>query len=140
MSFETGPYIQTACFCDMVLEDKTGTLSIIRIIDRIERTASGPGAPEQMPIFQLNKYLVIMLKSGQARGGYQLKMIPEQPDGTTKEAKEFTVHFDGEDRGQNLIINLSIPLQMEGLYWFRIEIADELITQIPLAVRYNRIR
>ena len=49
MSFEGGPYLITAAFCEQVIEDKSGVLSLIRIVDRMYITAQGPNAPDEMP-------------------------------------------------------------------------------------------
>ncbi len=49
MSFEEGPYVQVAAFCDSIIEDKTGALSLIRIIDTLTHTERGPAPPPEMP-------------------------------------------------------------------------------------------
>lgn len=48
MTFEEGPYIQMAAFCQQVIEDKTGVLSLIHVIDTLTHTAAGPDAPDEM--------------------------------------------------------------------------------------------
>ena len=67
MTFEGGPYVQAACFCDMVVEDKTAVLSLIRIVDTLTHQAIGPDAPKEMPHVQHRMKLVVMLKSGKAQ-------------------------------------------------------------------------
>jgi len=42
-----------------------------------------PDAPEDMPQFTYTLKLVIMLKSGAARGRHELKVVPELPSGET---------------------------------------------------------
>jgi len=139
MAYIGGPYVQLACLCDQVIEDKSGALSLIRIIDTLTRTASGPNIPEEMPPFQQTLTLVLALKSGNARGRNTLTIKPELPNGETKDPLYFTVHFEGEERGTNTILQLNFPFDYEGLYWFEIWLADQHLTSIPLRVRYNRI-
>lgn len=80
---DSGPYIQTACFSEMVIEEKTGVLSIIRIIDTLTHTEAGSTPPDVMPSFNYRLKLVLMLKSGQARGRHNLKITPELPNGSS---------------------------------------------------------
>jgi len=44
---ETGPHIVNATFCEKVLIEPDGVLSLIRLVDRFTQTATGPEPPEQ---------------------------------------------------------------------------------------------
>jgi hypothetical protein len=138
MTFEQGPYIQVAGLCENVIEDKTGALSLIRIIDTITHTATGPDAPTEMPHVVYPMKLVIMLKSGHAHGQYELKITPELPTGETKPSIERNIHMEGEERGINNIFNMMFTFTTEGLYWFNIYLNDSFLTRIPLRIKYNR--
>jgi hypothetical protein len=138
MSFKDGPYIQAACFCNLVLQDTSSALSLIRIVDTVTHTASGPQAPEEMPPFTHPLTLVVMLKSGNARGRHDLKIAPEFPSGEAQEPLISTVYFEGEEKGHNLIHQIHFVFTQEGLYWFHIFLGDEKCTSIPLRVRYHR--
>jgi len=50
-----------------------------------------------------------------------------------------TVHFEGEEKGHNVITRMALTFEHEGLYWFKVYLGEELLTAIPLRVRYNRI-
>lgn len=140
MSFENGPYLQVAAFCEQVLEDKSGALSLIRLVDRLQITSQGPNAPEQMPESRLNWSLVITIKSGKARGSHPLKIQPVLPSGEALPPMNLSVHLEGENRGQNIVTRLNIPLKMQGVYWFKIYIDDDFVTQVPIEVIYSRIQ
>lgn len=139
MQFEQGPYIQMAGLCEQVIEDKTGALSLIRIIDTITHTEARPDAPTEMPPVTYPMKMVIMLKSGPARGRYDLKIIPQLPSGETKSPLVRTIHMEGEERGVNNIINMLFTFTIEGLHWFNVYLDDALLTRIPLRIKYNRI-
>jgi len=139
MTFEQGPYIQMAGLCEQVIEDKTGSLSLIRIIDTLTHTEARPDAPAEMPQITYPMKMVIMLKSGRARGRHELKIIPESPSGETKSPFERSIQLEGEERGVNNIINMVFTFTMEGLYWFNVYFDDSLLTRIPLRIKYNRI-
>jgi hypothetical protein len=138
MAFEEGPFIQAACFCETVLQDTTGTFSLIRIVDTIEQSASGPNPPEHMPPISFRLKLVIMLKSGEARGRWDLKIIPQLPTGETKTPLLFTVHLEGDEKGHNVILDFAFTLEHEGLHYFNIFLDQDKLTAIPLRVKYSR--
>jgi len=128
-----------AGICDQVIEDKTGVLSLIRIIDTITHTVEGPNAPPEMPPVTYPMKMVIMLKSGRARGRHELKIIPELPSGETKRPHIRSIQMEGEEKGFNNIINMLFTFTMEGLYWFDVYLDDSLLTRIPLRIKYNRV-
>lgn len=134
-----GPYLQMAVFCENVIEDRQGVLSLIRIIDRTTVTASGPEAPETMPPTPLSGHMVLAFKSGWAKGSYHVKIRPKTPDQQDLPELTVPIHFEGEDRGQNLILPFRMVLEQEGLYWFEVYLNDSLVTRTPFRLIYQRI-
>jgi hypothetical protein len=47
--------------------------------------------------------------------------------------------MEGEGKGVSVVSPIDIPYKYEGLYWFNIEFDRQVITRIPLEVRYSRI-
>jgi hypothetical protein len=139
MGFENGPYVQVACFCEMVIEDKTGPLSLIRIIDTLIHTEVGTPPPQEMPPFLHQLKLVLMLKSGMVERRHDLVIVPELPSGETEKAMNFTIHLEEEEKGQNIVVTVAFTFEFEGLYWFRVYFDNEKLTAIPIRVRYNRV-
>lgn len=138
MGFETGPFLALAVFCEQVIEDKSGVLSLIRIVDRMYVYASGPAAPEEMPPSILNWFMVLSFKAGEARGSHPIKIERELPSGLKTEPIVLSAHFEGGNRGTNIISKLNMKLEMPGIYWFRIYVDDQFTTQIPVEVIYSR--
>lgn len=139
MAFEDGPFVQAACFCEMVLQEGSGVASLIRVVDTINHRAHGPEPPEEMQPFLYKLTLVVMLKSGSARGRHELKIVPEKPDGSTLDPVIHSFHFEGEEKGHNVFLNMNMTFEYEGLYWFDIFLGDEKLTAIPLRVKYLRV-
>jgi hypothetical protein len=136
----SGPYVQAATFCETPIEGKDGTLSLVRMIDRV--TINAPvGGPADAP--EGGKYrcvLAIALKSDEARGRHQLSVVPERPDGLRGEpVLTLDVNFEGEERGINLLGPIDVEI-IEGLYWFDVVLNDDqLLTRIPLRFTYQRV-
>ena len=139
MAFEQGPYLTLAAFCEQVIEDKSGVLSLIRVVDRMNIATQGPTAPEQMPPTNLNWVLVLSMKSGEARGSLPIKIEPELPSGLRLQPLTLSAHFEGGNRGINILSKLNIKLETPGVYWFRIYVDDKFLTQVPVEVIYSRI-
>lgn len=139
MAFEDGPYVQAACFCEYVVEDKRGVFSLMGLIDRLEQTQEGPQPPKDMPPMVFRTTLALLLKSGEARGRSDLKIVPELPSGETGEPLNASIQFEGDERGANVIADLEYRFELEGLYWFKVYLDDSLVTALPFRVVYNRI-
>jgi hypothetical protein len=135
-----GPYVQAALFADMILEDKTGTLSAIRIIDRITHVVGGPNPPDDMPPVNRQLNALIALKPGGARGRQNFKLWQESPDGQRTVVGEGTFHFAGApNTGANLQLVLNVTFRQEGVFYFDVEVEGQLLTRMPVEVRYNRV-
>jgi hypothetical protein len=131
----TGPHIQIAALCENVLQEPNGVLSLIRIVDRITVTAP-PGAPQSMPPTPIHLKAVIALKSDMARGRLMVGFRPQKPSGIYLDEVVSPVLFEGADRGNNLILDLRLQVEEEGLYWFEVLIEKRVVTRIPLRIVY----
>jgi hypothetical protein len=141
---ETGPYLQIACFCEKVITESDGVLSLVRIVDSIVQTATGVGVPDEMPPFVVsNLTLVMSLKPGKARGRYSIKIRPEDPSGAQLPEHEVSIQLASGNRGVNIITAFQFAVQYEGIYWFDLlfvpggDADDWLLTRIPLEVQYR---
>lgn len=139
MEAMTGPYLAAALFCERVLEEKDGVISIVRVVDRVIQTASGPDAPEQMPPLNYGLTALIALKSGKATGSVQVRIDMEPPSGLVKPGPSMTFLMEGADRGQNLIMRMQMTFEEPGLYWFNVCVEDKVVTRMPLRVVYTRM-
>lgn len=146
---DTGPHIAVATLCERVLTEGDGVLSIIRIVDRLIQTATGPEPPEQMPPFLVGDRdlrMVIALKSDQARGRVTVKIVVEDPSGARIPVGESDVTLQPGNLGANFNIGLNFAVQHEGVYWFDVLLGgprnqqDQLMTRVPLEVVYQRQR
>jgi hypothetical protein len=137
----TGPYVAVASFCERVLQEADNVWSILRVVDQINITASGPDAPDDLPPFPVNLHIAIILRRGTARGRQRVKIRPEAPGGETRDvAIDEFINFGGdEESGANIDINLSaFTVDREGLWWFDVLFGDSetMLTRIPLRVNY----
>jgi hypothetical protein len=136
-----GPHVAVAVLCEHVIEAKDGSLSLIRIVDRVQQTTTGADVPAQMPPVSLDLWAVVCLRSDEARGRHTVHLRIEKPSGEQLQSLEFPVLFEGEERTVNLLIRLApLVLDDEGLYWFDVllgEVGAPPLTRIPLRVTYQ---
>jgi hypothetical protein len=67
-SFERGPYLIAAVLCERTLQEADGTLSIMRIVDKVTGQSQRPGEtiPAAMPPLAVSLELAVVMKSGEA--------------------------------------------------------------------------
>lgn len=130
-----GPHVQLAALCETALLEASGVLSLIRVVDRITIGAT-PGAPESMPRTSIHLKAVVALKSDTARGRAMVGLRPQKPSGIYLDTVSSAVLFEGEDRGANIITDLKLEVEEEGLYWFDVLVDDRVITRMPLRIVY----
>lgn len=135
-----GPYLQMAVFCERVLREQDGVLSVIRVIDRLTHTIVGTQLPDPPPPVSYAMWLALSFKSGSARGRQTLKLVQEQPSGLRKDVLEQSIMMEGEDRGANLVAQVKTRFEQEGVYWFDVFLNDQLVTRMPFRLTYNLVR
>ena len=141
-AMERGPHVNVAAFCETTILGQDGALSLIRIIDTVTQTATGPDPPSAMPAFVVNAKLAITLRADEARGRYALMFRPEAPDGRHLPEQEQAIQFEGGHAGVNLIVGVQFAADLEGVYWFDVifmaaEGEERLLTRVPLRVVYQ---
>lgn len=129
------PYITAALLCEKVLQEKDESVTIMRIIDKIQYRLEGVGVtlPAGIkPVVAVQG--LVSLKSGPVTGDHTIKVVVERPNGDRKDVFTYPTKFLGNDQGANLILQMGLGIDMDGLYWFDVLFDDEVLTRIPLMV------
>jgi hypothetical protein len=125
-----------AAFCEKVLKEADGVLSLIRVHDSVMVTA-GSDSPRELPEGRIQVNFVLMFKSGDAQGRHELKIRVQQPSGLYLDDILADVVFEGGARGSNVITELALDA-IEGTYWFEVYVSERELTRSPLRVIYRR--
>lgn len=136
-----GPYVKAALFCEKVLEEKDGVMTLVRVIDKLMQTAAGPAVPESLPPISFGMMCVVMLNPGDAIGRHDFSISVEPPSGFgRKTLGQGTVHFEGPERTANIRIELQMTFDQEGVYWFEVVLDESVVlTRLPFVVQYTRV-
>lgn len=126
------PYLSFAFFCERVLIERDGTLTAVRIVDKA--TVHVPKGDKRAPIATIT--LAIGVRSGDYKGSGRLQVVGKSPTGETLAGPEMGAAFEllGNDHGHNLILEMVMPVQNEGTYWFDVLFEGRLLTRVPLTV------
>ncbi len=130
------PWVQIAAFCQTAIQEATGALSIIRVLDRLG--LAGMTAEMQPQPLQLT--MVLVLKSDLMNGQYTANIRCTSPLGNITTGPDMPFLFEGQDRGVQLILPAAVLATEHGLYWFDVLVEGEIITRVPLRVLYQRIQ
>lgn len=131
------PYVQVAAICQSPLQEANGFLSIIRLMDRVPIH----GITDEMQPQPLNQlFMVIVLKSGEMKGKFKVKISTETPSRKVLPGPELSVFFEGDERGVAAILPVGIIAEEEGLYWFDVKLEEDLLTRIPLRLMYQKLQ
>jgi hypothetical protein len=129
-----------ATFCEKTMQEADNVLSILRVVDRLNVNAAGPDPPKDMPPVPMGLTGVVILRRGDARGRYVVKVRAEDPSGLQRESVDVSVQLGGDpESGANIVIDFSqFALDLEGLWWFDVLFGDSetLLSRIPLRVVY----
>jgi hypothetical protein len=142
-----GPYISVAAFCQTALAEASRQLSIIRILDQIviqvPKFPAGVNLPKgfSLPIAAAQITMVIVLKSGVYKGKAIIKVRPISPNGKELPAAQFPTLLEGEERGLQIVMPMTIVFEEEGVYWFEVGLDNppRLLTKVPLRIMHNEV-
>ncbi len=138
LGFSTGPYVAVATFVNDVLEEKSGALSLVRIVNQLSIEAEGPEVPDELPPGVVNSKLVVVLRAGEARGPQRVQIVLETPDGARHDGAVQSVNFPaGKHATVQLVTELQFGVESAGLYWADVLVNDRLVSRAPLEVQYG---
>ena len=136
LSETAGPFLQVAVICQAALREVDGSISLIRVVERIMVQGH---TPEMQPFPIQNLTLVVLVKAGVANGKYKVTVAPYTPSGQPLPSLETAVLFEGGERGVGIITPMALAATEEGLYWFEVRVEEVVLTRIPLRVLYQRV-
>jgi hypothetical protein len=134
-----GPYFLAAAYCERALQEADGTVTLVRVIDRVvltPMTSDETATPSPERPAMVNLTIALLLKTGDAPGVYTARFDLENPDGkvtTIGQPIDVTLADGG---GMNVLINSFIQVQRVGPFLTHVYLNDEHFTQIPLEIQF----
>jgi len=132
--FQDGPHLLTAVVCERVLVEKDGVKTAVRMVDRFTRTimSSAPGL-DTIPPMTKQLTLLVRFKKGKSGSKHDLKLAMINPDGNSAGSLSNTIVFEGgADRGVDMVLNLDVRFDQDGVYWIDLYLDEIRVTRIPM--------
>ena len=130
-----GPYLTAALLCERVIEEKDGSLTAVRLVDQltIEPGSSEPNVVTVVVPLRLS--LLVSIREGEVDHPYDVSITVLDPSGTERKLKPAgQMLVAGPVAGGNFIAHLMFSPQLEGMYFFEIELDGEFLSRVPLNV------
>jgi hypothetical protein len=139
-----GPYVAAAIFCENILEDMKGMLSVQGINDAL-LFGLHPLVPKDLPSeeqpINVTHQLLLMFKSGDSPGKHRLKIELESPSGKRETVKDDEVTLSEQPHGGlniKIAVTLSITSGNGGLFLVDVSLDGALMTRVPLNITITR--
>ena len=135
-----GPWVSFAVLCEKTIEDKLGRLTLINIVDQVNFTPpQGQDSVDQPLAVPIKLVAAIGFKSGVLKGPNEIKLQFMKPSGERGPSMQVSALFQGDERGTNLITEMNLVLNEEGLYWVEVYVQEQFMTRIPLRLAFQRV-
>ncbi|HEX8813984.1 MAG TPA: hypothetical protein VF753_00635 [Terriglobales bacterium] len=129
------PYVNAALICEKIMQEKDEAFTLIRLVDSLKYQLQtfGTESPHGLkPVIDVHVF--ISLRAGEVVGEHTVKIAVSPPHKDRKELASQQVTFTEPVQIQNFVLNLSLGVDVDGLYWFDVLFDDQIITRVPLIV------
>jgi hypothetical protein len=122
--------------CERVLEERDGTISVVRIAERLRIDAAGEFPETNEPSVGIPIVLLLVFKrESEGASNYLIRITATSPAGRVTQIVETELVIGiGRGKGTDLILRFGFPVSGGGLYWIGVTAEDELLTRIPIDV------
>jgi hypothetical protein len=132
----TGPHLDVAVICEDFIQEKDGTYSVVRLVNRLTMhdTAPEPGTVVVLPL-----KLLVGFKAGGIIGPRTFSLYLDTPSGQRREfLKDCPLNFQGGDTGFVAPIQILLPYEGDGTYWIDVISDHKQHSRIPLTIKYDK--
>jgi hypothetical protein len=137
-----GPFLAAAVFCEGILEDMQGMLSVQRIVDGmlVSIPSSVPADfPSKKNPIQLVQNILLIFRSGDKPGKHKLKLDIESPAGKKSKALQQEVELtQPPNGGLNFKTKTNLHIYSSGVFWVDVRLDGKLVTRMPFDVQIKR--
>jgi hypothetical protein len=120
----------SAFLCEKILTEKDGVQTYVRVVDHF--TVPRLLEPNQAGLLV---WLAIIVKSGRAKGKYNLSLRMNAPTGEVQAIGEETPFaLNGGEHGVNANVMLALQVRHEGLFGIDVMIDEEVLAHVPFRV------
>ena len=138
-----GPFLAAAVFCENVIDEKDGMISVVRIVDGCSISINEdapPDFPSKANPIRISQSALIVIRTGDSPGKHNLKLIVQSPPGKRKAQPVQEVNLTPEQNGgANVKINAILEAFSPGMFWFDVYIDGKRVTRMPYNLQIKRV-
>lgn len=133
-SFETGPHLAAALFCETVIRAVDQTVTIVRVIDQLTIKMEDP-TDEQPVAWPVKLTAFISFRTGSSPGKHVISVSGRRPNGETMRAHAQDVECPSQpNSGVNIIFRMEFFASEAGTFLFDVAIDQRVVTTMPFLV------
>jgi len=122
------PFVTRAILCREVRRDEEGSTSLIQILDAI--TILDEGLTE-LPMMGVVRVFA------ESAGEYPFRAVVVSPSGKVASTDfRLPVRFDEDETDREMLLDLVLRTEEEGIHWFQVSVGAAAPTRVPLEVRW----
>ncbi len=129
-----GPHLTAALICERAIEEKDGTLTLARVIDKLSLETPAPQPNTALLIAPTNLAVVLSFKNAQPGREYRIALSVVAPNGSSRAYPPKPVFVGGAHSGLNFIARLAFIPQQTGVYNFDFLLDGKFIARAPLLI------
>jgi hypothetical protein len=138
-----GPFLASAVFCESIMEDASGKVSAINILDGCQFWVP-PQAPDNVPSksqpVQIIQNILLIFRTGDAPGKHNLRLMMQQPNGKRSEALNQEIKLTPESHGGvNIKTHVNMSVYSSGVFWIDVILDGKRLTRMPLNISFQRL-
>jgi hypothetical protein len=128
--------LNAALICDQVLEDKDGTVSVVRIADRLTIDVVGQLPDTDEPVIRIPSTLFLVFKrETEEPSDHRVQVTITSPSGVESLGGESLFSIGrGPGEGTDLVLRFEFPVTRLGLYWVNVSADSQLLARVPIEV------
>lgn len=127
-----GPYIRAATLCEALIEERSGAVSVVRLLNRMYIRGQ-PFGPTSFPV----TLFLSMEKVPGDEPVVPIRIMVATPIGVTAVDEETTVEPKGKYREAQINFQMHFPIIMDGTHVIGIAYEDRLLTAVTVELVFT---
>jgi hypothetical protein len=120
--------------CQLALEEPDHSLTAVRIMDQIVVDLPSDVPSSQINILTLLPVWALILVKSDGPEDFVLDFTGIAPGGQRVNPQRIAIHSEGGSRGHQVRLGINIDPRSDGLWWFEIAVAGDVVLKMPLLI------
>jgi hypothetical protein len=120
--------------CQYALEERDHVLTAVKIVDQIVFDLPSDIPPDKVNILNLLQVWALIFVKSDGPEDFELEFTGIAPNGQRVNPQRIAIHSKGGSKGHQIRLEIQIDPRSQGLWWFEIAIAGNVVLKMPLLI------